>query len=133
MKIRDKLGRFTSEGMKGENNPKWKGDGVGYFGLHSWIQRELGESEICIKCGSNKKVQWANKSKEYKRDLKDWISLCVVCHRRYDGITKFSRKTVHFIREKLKQGEKQIVLAKKHKVNPSTISNIFRNKIQYYG
>ena len=49
----------------------------------------LGKPKKCTKCGikktTPKSIQWANKSKEYKRDLNDWISLCSKCHFRYDG------------------------------------------------
>lgn len=29
-------------------------------------------------------ISRANKSGEYLRDLSDWLSLCVSCHRKYD-------------------------------------------------
>lgn len=74
---------------KGKNNPFWKGNSVGYFALHSWIRRELGKSDICEHCGKSglkgRQIHWANKSGEYKRELTDWIRLCVRCHSGYDG------------------------------------------------
>lgn len=37
----------------------------------------------------NKKLEkGANKSWQYKRDLNDWISLCIDCHRDYDSNAK---------------------------------------------
>ena len=68
----------------GEENNEWKGKNVGYFALHSWIKRKLGKAKKCINCGKTNKVQWANKSFEYKRDINDWLSLCYWCHRKYD-------------------------------------------------
>lgn len=62
----------------------WKGDNVGYFSLHRWVQNKKGKASICIQCGSITNVQWANVSKEYKRDLNDYIALCCKCHRKYD-------------------------------------------------
>lgn len=82
---RNSIGTEFKEGQNtGLNNFKWKGDKVGYFSLHTWVQRQLGKAKECIECSSNKNVQWANKSHEYKRDITDWISLCKKCHCRYD-------------------------------------------------
>ncbi len=76
------------EGFKGELNPNWKGNKVGYSGLHKWVVQQLGVPEICELCGKiglkNHKIHWANKSHKYLRKLDDWIRLCVSCHRKYD-------------------------------------------------
>lgn len=123
---------FKKGEMSGEKNPNWKGDDVGYSGLHAWVHRNLGKAKICSKCGITKGIQWANKSHDYKRKKNDWISLCQVCHHRYDGITKLSKKQVKEIKNKLKEGVKQNLLSIKFGVDQSTISNINRNKIYYY-
>lgn len=70
-----------------EHNPNWKGNDVSYSGLHYWIARKLGKPKKCEKCGTTeaKVYDWANISKEYKRDLLDWIRLCRSCHHRFDG------------------------------------------------
>lgn len=70
----------------GEENPNWKGDCVGYHGLHSWIRKILGAPKECELCKTTnaRRYEWANKSGEYKRDLSDWRRLCVACHRRTD-------------------------------------------------
>lgn len=78
---------FNRDRVVGENNNKWKGDDVGYFALHTWIQRKLGKAQKCVFCGimkDKKRIDWANKSREYKRELNDWISLCSKCHGKYD-------------------------------------------------
>lgn len=64
----------------------WKGDNIGYAGVHKWIQRTLGKPNLCSICGitNSKKYEWANISGEYKRDITDWKRLCVSCHRLYD-------------------------------------------------
>lgn len=71
---------------KGADHRDWKGDAVGYSGLHAWVRRELGTPSRCENCGTTeaKQFEWANKSGEYKRDLTDWIRLCTLCHRRMD-------------------------------------------------
>ena len=97
------LGKFSKKGsiapMKGRKRPDitgkkhryWKGDNVGYYALHRWVERNLGKPDICEHCGesglSGKQIHWANKSHKYKRDLNDWIRLCVKCHGIYDGTT----------------------------------------------
>lgn len=71
---------------KGNN---WKGDNVGYFGLHKWVREKLGSPKKCEHCGTKKRrIVWANKSREYKRELADWIALCEPCHKIYDRTTK---------------------------------------------
>lgn len=72
--------------LRGKDNPSWKGDNIGYFGLHSWINKQLGKASKCEQCGAVKNVEWANKSKEYKRDLNDWKALCRSCHHVFDDI-----------------------------------------------
>jgi len=76
------------ETRKNEKNSMWKGDKVGYRGLHYWVERNLGKPKICSKCqDTNKSVyHWANVSGLYKRDIVDWIRLCVKCHKSYDNV-----------------------------------------------
>ncbi len=33
---------------------------------------------------NKKMIHWANISHKYKRDLDDWIEMCVPCHKAYD-------------------------------------------------
>ena len=76
------------EAMQNEKHPNWKGENVSYVALHTWVARYLGKPCICEFCGRNglkgKQIHWANKSREYKRDLEDWLRLCVPCHKKYD-------------------------------------------------
>lgn len=69
---------------QGENHPSYKGDSVGYSGLHDWVRRHRGKATACENCGSTHHVEWANKSHEYKRELDDWLPLCKRCHAQYD-------------------------------------------------
>jgi len=76
--------------LRGENNFNWKGDTVGYFALHHWINRKLGKPkkcELCCKEFKGRHIHWANIDHQYKRNLTDWISLCVRCHKQYDRKT----------------------------------------------
>ncbi len=83
----------------GEKNPMWKGDKVGYVGLHVWMKKTYGKASKCDNkkctypkknsCGKitekPKRFEWSNISKEYKRDRNDWMMLCPSCHRKYDA------------------------------------------------
>src|SRR3990167_305600 len=42
------------ECYQNENHPYWKGDKVGYHGLHRWIARKLGKPKKCEDCGTTK-------------------------------------------------------------------------------
>lgn len=71
-----------------EKHPSWKGDGVGYFALHSWIRRKLGKPTKCDACGiveyNQRKINWANISGKYFRRFSDWKPLCKKCHCVFD-------------------------------------------------
>lgn len=71
--------------MKNIANPLWKGDDAGYMAIHQWLRRNMGKASQCISCLSTKNIQWASKSHGCKRDLRDWIQLCVKCHTKYDN------------------------------------------------
>lgn len=75
----------------------WKGDRVGYWGIHSWVEKEMGKPRKCDKCKTEKakKYDWSNKSGKYKRDLSDWQRLCVKCHFHYDREKFGTRKNFH--------------------------------------
>ena len=71
--------------ITGVNSFHWKGDRVGYSGVHIWLNKKYGKAKECEFCGIlNGEYEWANKSGEYKRDVSDWLSLCLSCHRGYD-------------------------------------------------
>lgn len=86
---------------RGENNYIWKGDKVGYGGLHKWVSRQLGTPSICknkdcyyprknydgIVLHAPKRYHWANISKKYLRDTSDWVRLCSSCHHLWDNGT----------------------------------------------
>lgn len=69
----------------GSRNPNWVGDRVSYGALHTWAKNGLKIPECCQQCGMNKKLDLANLSGEYKRDLLDWEWLCRKCHMNKDG------------------------------------------------
>lgn len=68
-----------------ESNPMWKGDKVGYAGIHDWVKYHLQKPSACTCCGEIKRLDLANISNAYKRDLTDWEWLCRKCHMQKDG------------------------------------------------
>ena len=76
---------------------KFKGDQAGYNALHAWVTAKLGRPRKCSDCGfesnNSRQFHWANISGEYKRDLDDWVRLCVSCHFKRDDIHKKAWKT----------------------------------------
>jgi hypothetical protein len=75
-------------GRTQEKCPNWKGDKVGYSGVHMWVRLIKGTPNTCEHCGrsdfKSKQINWANKDHLYKRNLDDYMRLCIRCHRKYD-------------------------------------------------
>jgi hypothetical protein len=81
--------KLSSDSKLGNLNPAWKGDNVGYVSLHDWIKRRKPKSMFCEKCGEiTSKLDCANISGEYKRDISDFRWLCRRCHMKEDGRIK---------------------------------------------
>ena len=113
---REKISQSRRGKLLKEKNPSWKGDEVGYSGLHVWIRKELGSANKCEnpECKYprivNKKYttkasgyEWANKSGKYKRDVNDFIQLCTSCHKKYDNSKR--KSYVSFLEERIKELE----------------------------
>jgi hypothetical protein len=83
-----KLGSEASKKLTGEKSHLWKGNNIGYQGIHGWIRHLKGEAKKCSICGMEKNdihnIHWANISHKYLRDENDWIQLCVSCHWKFD-------------------------------------------------
>lgn len=86
--LSDDWKKRIGEANKGELHGLWKGDDVGYKALHDWVYREKGSPKKCQWCGSTENMEWANKSRDYKRDANDWLELCKKCHWRWDNSTR---------------------------------------------
>jgi len=81
--------------LAGDKNYLWKGDKANYFAKHNWVKRWKGnpsECEICglkgEKVGRRWNLEWANVDHKYLRDLNDFISLCISCHKKYDYMVR---------------------------------------------
>jgi hypothetical protein len=79
---------------RGNSHPLWKGQKVGYRGIHYWVRRMLGIPKKCQKCGlkSNipRKIDWANIDHKYRRNIEDYTPLCKSCHKITDRMNKLS-------------------------------------------
>ena len=109
--------RNIALGRIAENNPNWKGSSVGLNPLHGWVKRRLKKPKRCDGCRKIKRLDLANKSNRYLRDLFDWEWLCRKCHMTKDGrLTAFKEnryKTPVGFRHK----KKTITLLKEIAVN----------------
>lgn len=79
------MGKLRPE-WSGQNHWNWKG-GRRYDCLHEWVAKHKGRPKKCEMCGlkdKDRKYHWANISGEYKRELTDYIRLCVSCHKKMD-------------------------------------------------
>lgn len=70
--------------FKGNNHFLWKGDNASYSAIHYWLYRQVGKAKKCSNCGSERWVEWANISGEYKRNISDYRELCRKCHAKFD-------------------------------------------------
>lgn len=92
-------------------NPQWKGDNAGYSALHFWVERNSEKPSKCECCGKKRKLDAANISGEYKRDISDWEWLCRKCHMTKDGRLK---KLI----ERNREGKDTIPAHELREVNP---------------
>lgn len=131
-----------SEHHKLENNPNWKGNEVGYTGLHNWIRDNKPKPNFCEHCNEYPPYDLANISGEYKRDIKDFEWLCRKCHMLSDGRinnlkrtatynfgskngqSKLTEEQVKEIKQLLLKGELQENIAKKFNVGRVAITAI---------
>lgn len=71
--------------LSGSKSYLWKGDSVGIDALHTYMKKHVPDKGVCKTCGSRGKVDLANISNEYRRDISDWKWLCRKCHMTEDG------------------------------------------------
>lgn len=79
------------DAQSGEKSYNWKGDSVGYAGLHQWIKKQWGKAKLCEgeNCkGNSARFEWANRSGKYKRVRSDWLQLCSSCHHIRDNLVR---------------------------------------------
>ena len=72
-------------GRRGDKSHVWKGDNVGYPGIHEWVRTHLAKPDLCEICHEKKKLDAANISGKYLRDFTDWKYICRSCHTKSDN------------------------------------------------
>ena len=81
------------KGDRNEKHPQWKGDNVGYGGIHTWLRINFGNPYKCenVDClhKISKRFEWALiKGKKCERKRENFMQMCVSCHRKYDMTEK---------------------------------------------
>jgi hypothetical protein len=129
----------------GENHGQWKGNYVGYGGIHQWMSKTFGLPQKCEMCdtteipkGKSNWFNWANLSGKYRRERLDWKRVCQLCHRKLDAHTqvrgekqhlaKLDTEKIEVIRWAHKQGIQGSQLSRMFGVTHSCISSILHNK-----
>src|SRR3990167_6949873 len=106
-----------------------------YDNIHNWVKRNYGKAEYCEKCGIDKLPDgykrffaWANISGKFLRNKDDWQQLCMRCHNRLDSAVLTEKDVLEIRNLYDRYCINQYKLAKKFKVNQSTISRIVNNQ-----
>jgi len=73
----------VAEKSRGTNNGNWR-ELVGYTQAHRWARKTIKKSGVCNHCYETKKTDLANISKQYYKEISDWIELCRACHIKFD-------------------------------------------------
>lgn len=85
----------------------FKGTQKEYYQLHHWVRKNKGKAFWCTFCFSCKKVEWANISGLYRKELNDYMQLCNKCHFKYDkhdlrlGFINQEKMTTRYDREEI--------------------------------
>ena len=85
--------KFLNKINVADKNGNWRGDNVGYNGIHDFMHRRMKQPKSCQSCGKiTSNLDLANISQKYKRVVDDWEWLCRKCHMQKDGrMKKFGR------------------------------------------
>ena len=75
------------QGWIGEKNPQWTGDKISRQGVHLWIHdhKKKPHQNRCEVCKKVSKLDAANISGKYLRDINDFMWMCRKCHMLSDG------------------------------------------------
>ena len=123
------------------NKNAWKGDDVGYDGIHRWLRRTFGKANKCEnpKCVYPRnsthrpikiilkpaRFEWALiKGKSYERKRENYIMLCKSCHSYYD-FTEERRKNLRKSHLGILKGYTPWNKGKKYHHKPKELSGEF--------
>ena len=74
--------------MKKSNEIFYKENGFSYGPRHRWVAKHKQKPKICCICNERRKLELANISGEYKKDIKDFLWVCRKCHILFDKCNK---------------------------------------------
>ena len=83
--FREQVKKRIGKANLGKNNGMWKGDDVSIKTLHDYMYRHIKKPVKCQCCKKIDRLDLANISQEYKRELTDWEWLCRRCHMTKDN------------------------------------------------
>lgn len=83
--LTDQAKAAIGERNRGPNNGLWKGEKVGYAGVHAWVKTHLARPKLCQKCNKVAPHDLANVTGVYSRNSANWMYLCRKCHMESDG------------------------------------------------
>lgn len=127
---RRKLG-IASAAKTGENHGTWKGDKVGYAGVHAWVKKILPKPELCQMCKIKPPCDLANITGIYSREVKNWQYLCRKCHMRLDfdrgiRIVPKGRKPSEETKKKLREARLRYLTPEKRKAISESLIRYFK-------
>ena len=64
-----------------DSNPEYY---IKYTNIHKWVRKRKIKPKYCSICNQEKKLQLANISGEYQKNINDYLWLCQECHYLYD-------------------------------------------------
>lgn len=77
--------RIIRKSLRGKRHPLWRGDNIGYAGVHQWFRETYPPPSQCSHCKQARKLEAANRSGRYLRRKYDWVYLCHPCHVKMDA------------------------------------------------
>jgi len=87
-KVSEEMKRKQSLALKGtkmgSKNHTWKGDKVGYSGIHYYIRRRKSKPQLCEDCKKVPPRELSSNDHKYSRNPKKWEWLCKPCHAKKD-------------------------------------------------
>jgi len=113
---------------RGENNPRWKGNDVGYFAIHRWIRKKKPKPDACEDCHkATIFLDLANITGKHERNEVNYKWLCRQCHTILDQ-GKVTWDQVKEIRQLRKEGITYRELSMRFGCHPMNIYCICKGK-----
>lgn len=116
--LTDEMKKKIAEPQMNELNHQWKGDNVKYQALHQWIRKNKPRPDKCERCGDPATLECANISGLYKRDVNDFVYVCIPCHWKIDTSRGFiGRKHSEETKARMRAAKLGRKLSEEHKKN----------------